>query len=157
MRGVPLHALPGAPQKNRARARFCCVEGDDAQLRSARVRPDELSLAIVLLPPDAEPLAVLPEPLVPESVLPALLAPVVELEPAVPEPEPLAPMVALEPPALFGVPVAPIGVDWELCWPAPTAGSLAAGSGGVLWAIAAPAMVNAAAASRPLREVLVML
>jgi hypothetical protein len=119
------------------------------------VRPDELSAAIVPLPPEVEPLALVSEPPVPE-----LLAPVVEPDPPVAEPladpDPLAPMVALEPLALFGVPVAPIGVDWVLCWPAPTAGSLAAGLGGVLCATEAPATVMAAAASRPLREVLVM-
>ena len=42
-------------------------------MRSARVRPDELSAAIVLLP-DAEPPALLPVRLVPESA-----APIVEI------------------------------------------------------------------------------
>jgi hypothetical protein len=51
-----------------------------------------------------------------------------------------------------GVPVVPIGVVWVLCWPAPTAGSLAAGLGGVLWANAAAATVRAARpAKAPLR------
>jgi hypothetical protein len=94
--------------------------------------PDALALVSV------EPLAPM---LVPEVL------PVPDDDAVLPEVEPLvlAPALA-EPPA--GVPVAPIGVFCELRWPAPTAGSLAAGFGGVLWARAAPASVRAAAVAR---------
>jgi hypothetical protein len=103
------------------------------------------------------------------SVLPAVepLAPMLEPEPVV-EPElpdvvPLAPIEELEPlpdvvpdvlPAavlpVAGVPVVPIGVVWLLCWPAPLAGSVALGFGGVLCAMAEPMARAAAPASRPL-------
>ena len=52
-----------------------------------------------------------------------------------------------------GVPVLPMEVDCELCWPAPTAGSFAAGFGGVLCAKADAAMPAAAIpASMPLKR-----
>ncbi len=67
---------------------------------------------------------------------------------------PLAPMLPVAPegvPLFAGVPVLPIGVVCVLCWPAPTAGSLAAAFGGLLCAIAEPAMAMAARpASTPL-------
>jgi hypothetical protein len=80
---------------------------------------------------DDEPL---PAPIVllllePEGVVPLA---VVELEPVEPLPVAAAPLpVVAAAPLPVGVPVAPMGVDWVLCWPAPTAGSLAAGLGGV--------------------------
>ena len=71
-------------------------------------------------------------------------APLVEL----PEEPLVVPAAELAPP---GVPVLPMGVCWLLCWPAPVAGSLAAGLGGELWAMAAPLIATAATpASTPL-------
>jgi hypothetical protein len=77
-------------------------------LVSELVAVDDPLAPIVLLVPVSvlglPPAAVLPVvPLVPEAVLPSA-----------------------------GVPVLPMGVVWELCCPAPVAGSLAAGLGGVL-------------------------
>jgi hypothetical protein len=43
-----------------------------------------------------------------------------------------------------GVPVVPIGVCCELCWPAPTGALLTAGLGGLPWATAVPANAMAA-------------
>jgi hypothetical protein len=139
-------------KKNRARGPVFRVTASVAQLRSARaVRLPEVDALVSV---DAEPLApieVLPLlvvelPVEPAVVLPLVLGlaavlPLVAL--------PLAPAAVLP---LDGVPVLPIGVVWELCWPAPTAGSLAAGLGGVLWAMAEPAIATAARpASRPLK------
>jgi hypothetical protein len=56
------------------------------------------------------------------------LAPIVLPLPVVPE---LVLVSVLVLPVAGGVPVAPIGVDWVLCWPAPVAASLD-GLGGVL-------------------------
>ena len=101
------------------------------------------------------PDAVLPEPIeVPDAVLPELAVPMLEL--LLVEPVPVEPVVvedvvpeAVEPP---GVPVVPIGVCCELCWPAPVAASFLAGLGGLPWAIAVPMTATAATpASRPLR------
>lgn len=55
-----------------------------------------------------------------------------------------------------GVPVVPIGVDWVLCWPAPTAGSLIAAFGGVPCANAEPAMTTAAVQTMLLKPVLIL-
>jgi hypothetical protein len=80
-------------------------------------------------------------PVVLPDVLPVLAEPVFVL------PEDAAPAVA--PPA--GVPVVPIGVPCELCWPAPTGALLTAGLGGLPWAIAVPIRATVATpASRPL-------
>ncbi|HWP10756.1 MAG TPA: hypothetical protein VNN06_02960 [Ramlibacter sp.] len=80
-------------------------------------------LVSVLALPPAAVLGVVPvlEPLAPAAVLPVLGV--------VPVLEPLAPAAVLPVP---GVPVLPMGVDCELCCPAPVAGSFVAGSGGVL-------------------------
>jgi hypothetical protein len=110
---------------------------------------------------DVDPLAPMlePEPVVePEPIveleLPEVvpLAPMPELEPLPDVPLDVVPDVAPAVPPPAGVPVAPIGVSWLLCWPAPRAGSAAVGLGGVLCAMAAPEMATAARpASRPLR------
>ena len=72
-----------------------------------------------------------PEPMV--LVLPLLLPVLAEL-PALPD----------MPPLPEGVPVLPIGVVWELCWPAPCAGLGLAGWGGLLCATAVPTTATVA-------------
>jgi hypothetical protein len=128
-----------------------------AQLRSARAVRLRVPLEAVVVSVLVEPLApMLPEPLVPELVP---LAPMVEPEPLVPPA--VLPVVLLPPevvpaavPLLVGVPVAPIGVCCVLRWPAPTAGSLAAGLGGVLCAMAVLVMATAATPASRLLSVM---
>jgi hypothetical protein len=114
----------------------------DDQLRSARgARVDA-----------PESVAIVVEPAVAPAVEPELIEPEVAPVPAAVEPalEPAAEPCAAAP-VLPGVPVVPIGVFWVLCWPAPTAGSVA-GAGGVLCADAIPNEAAAMAAARILSE-----
>jgi hypothetical protein len=69
----------------------------------------------------------------------------------VPEPLDVVRLVvvpAAPPPA--GVPVVPIGVACELCWPAPTAGFVTLALGGLPWASATPKTAASAVAIAPL-------
>jgi hypothetical protein len=112
-----------------------------SQLRSARTRR---LLRLPLLPP-------------PEADIVLLSVELAPMEVPAPEDVPVEPMFvppllllvpAVAPP--LGVPVVPIGVCCELCWPAPVGAFLTAGLGGLPWAIAVPIKAREAApASRP--------
>jgi hypothetical protein len=110
-----------------------------------------VSVVVVVVVPLAP--IVLPLVLVSVLVVPAVLGGV-ELLPAAVLGALLLSVVVLL--LLPGVPVLPIGVVWVLCWPAPVAGSLEVVVGGVLWAIAAPAIATAAKpASMPLIDAVI--
>jgi hypothetical protein len=105
---------------------------------------------------DSVVVVVVVDPLAP-NVLPLLVVvSVVALPVPVPLAVPVLPIVPVLPavPAsvLPGVPVLPMGVVWVLCWPAPVAGSLEDVVGGVLCAMAAPAMATVA---RPASKLLI--
>jgi len=111
---------------------------------SMAVEPPAPALEPELIVPELEPEpAVEPVPAAPELAAPEPVVPEAE-EPAV-EPCAAAPV----PP---GVPVEPIGVFWELRWPAPVAGSLDDDDGGVLCANARLTVAAAATAARILSE-----
>jgi hypothetical protein len=98
----------------------------------------ELAVPLPLVEPPAPMLVLLPEPVEPEAVEPV---------------EPLA-LDPVEPPVAPGVPVVPIGVPCELCWPAPVGALVDPEVGGVPCAMAVPITATAAApASRPLMDV----
>ncbi|MDQ6881911.1 MAG: hypothetical protein M3150_07445 [Pseudomonadota bacterium] len=93
-------------------------------------------LAPIEVPPPVDPM-LLVDPVLPLLLVEPMLLPVVELEPLVGP--------------LPGVPVSPIGVFCELCWPAPTGALLTAGFGGLPCAMAVPMTAMAATpVSRPL-------
>lgn len=106
-------------------------------------RPEVLPLSV---PPDPMVALLLPLP-------PVLPLPVVPVEPIVepddaPEPMvpllPVDPVVPVVPPAPAPVPVLPMGVFCELCWPAPVAALGLAVVGGVLCATAVPTTATVA-------------
>ena len=107
------------------------------------VRPVVPEVAVSVEPPApmVEPLPEPVEPVVPDVVDEPPDAPIVEPEaPLAPEDEP-APMVL--PPAPL-VPVLPMGVPCELCWPAPVAALGLLVVGGVPWAMAVPTTATVA-------------
>ena len=115
-----------------------------ARMRRLELRPPSLDdaieaslelLAPIEVPPPVDPM-LLVDPVLPLLLVEPMLLPV--------DPEPLVGPLA-------GVPVSPIGVFCELCWPAPTGALLTAGFGGLPCAMAVPmTAVAATPASRPL-------